>query len=45
MGLTWPFLLMYRSRDMRHEGFCRLTVVNGTPENWGVTLLVHAVHS
>ena len=33
MGPTWPFLLMYESHDMRHTGFRRLTVVNGTPEN------------
>ena len=25
------FLLMYGSHDMRHVGFHRLTVVNGTP--------------
>ena len=31
MGPMWPFLLMYGSHDMRHTGFCRLTVVNGTP--------------
>ena len=31
MGPTWPFLLMYGSHDMRHTGFRRLTVVNGTP--------------
>ena len=30
MGSTWPFLLMYESHDMRHIGFRRLTVVNGT---------------
>ena len=35
----WPFLLMYGSHDMRHIGFRRLTVVNGTPGNWGVTAL------
>ena len=33
----WPFLLMYGSHDVRHTGFRRLTVVNGIPENWGVT--------
>ena len=27
----WPFLLMYGSHDLRHTGFRRLTVVNGTP--------------
>ena len=37
MGPTWPFLLMYGSRDMRHTCFHRLTVINGTPENWDVT--------
>ena len=31
-------LLMYGSHDMRHTSFRRLTVVNGTPENWGVTI-------
>ena len=31
MGSTWPFLLMYESHNMRHTGFRRLTVVNGTP--------------
>ena len=31
MGLTWTFLLMYGSHDMRHTGFRRLMVVNGTP--------------
>ena len=30
-------LLMYGSHDMRHTGFRRLTVVNGTPEVRGVT--------
>ena len=30
-GPTWPFLFMYGSHDMRHTGFRRLTVVNGTP--------------
>ena len=33
MGPTWPFLLMYESHDIRHIGFRRLTVVNGTPGN------------
>ena len=28
---TWPFLFMYESHDMRHIGFCNLTVVNETP--------------
>ena len=30
-GPDVAILLMYRSQDMRHTGFCRLTVVNGTP--------------
>ena len=29
-GPYWVILLMYESHDMRHTGFCRLTVVNGT---------------
>ena len=37
MGPMWPFLLMYGSHYMRHAGFRRLTVVNGTPGKWGVT--------
>ena len=28
-------LLMYGSHDMRHIGFYKLMVVNGTPEFWG----------
>ena len=36
-GPYWVILLMYESHDMRHTGFCRLMVVNETPENWGVT--------
>ena len=36
-GPVWPFLLMYGSHDMRHTGFRRLTVVNETPEIWGIT--------
>ena len=36
MGPTWPFLLTYGSHDMR-QFFHRLTVVNGTPRNWGIT--------
>ena len=35
-GPYWVILLMYRSHDMRHTGFRRLTVVNGTPRFWGV---------
>ena len=37
-GPYWAILLMYGSHDMRHTGFRRLTVVNGTPGFWGVTL-------
>ena len=36
-GPYWAILLIYGSHDMRHTGFRRLTVVNGTPEFWGVT--------
>ena len=36
-GTYWVILLMYGSHDMRHTGFRRLTVVNGTPGFWGVT--------
>ena len=36
-GPYWAILLMYGSHDMRHTGFRRLTVVNGTLEFWGVT--------
>ena len=39
-GPDWVILLMYGSHDMRHTGFRRLTVVNGTPGFRGVTLLV-----
>ena len=35
-GLYWVISLMYRSHDMRHTSFHRLTVVNRTPEIWGV---------
>ena len=34
----WPFLLTYRSYDMRLTGFLRLTVVNETPGKWGVSV-------
>ena len=34
----WPFLLTYGSHEMRLTGFRRLTVVNGTPGKWGVTI-------
>ena len=30
-GPNVAILLMYGSHDMRHTGFCKLTVVNGTP--------------
>ena len=36
-GPYWVILLKYGSHDMRHTGFGRLTVVNGTPGFWGVT--------
>ena len=36
-GPYWVILFMNRSLDMRHIGFRRLTVVNGTPGFWGVT--------
>ena len=36
-GPYWVILLMYGSHDMRHTGFSRLKVVNGTPGLWGVT--------
>ena len=36
-GLYWVIVLMYGSHDMRHTGFHRLMVVNGTPGLWGVT--------
>ena len=35
-GPDVAILLMYGSHDMRHTGFRRLTVVNGTPGFWGV---------
>ena len=37
-GPYWVILLKYGSYDMRHTGFRRLTVVNGTPGFWGVTM-------
>ena len=36
-GPYWVISLMYGSHDMKHRGFRRLTVVNGTLENWDVT--------
>ena len=37
-GPYWVILLMYGSHDMRHTGFCRLTVVNDTPIFWASQL-------
>ena len=37
-GPYWVILLMYGSHDMRHTGFRRLTIVNGTLGFWGVTI-------
>ena len=37
-GPYWAILLMYGSHYMRHTGFRRLMVVNGTPGFRGVTL-------
>ena len=42
-GPYWAILFMYGSHDMRHTGFRRLTVVNGTPEFWGVTVLFNNI--
>ena len=36
-GPYWVILLMYESHNMRHIGFRRLTVVNGTSGIWGVS--------
>ena len=36
-GPYYVILLMYGSHDMRHTGFHKLTVVNETPEFWGVS--------
>ena len=36
-GPYWVILLMYGSHDMRHTGFRKLTLVNGTLDFWGVT--------
>ena len=38
-GPYWVILLKYGTHDMRHTGFRRLTVVNGTPGFWGVTTI------
>ena len=42
-GPDVAILLMYGSQDMRHTGFRRLTVVNGTPKNWGVTMQASSI--
>ena len=42
-GPYWVFLLMYGSYDMRHTGFRRFTVVNGTPGFWGGTAWYHSL--
>ena len=42
-GPYWFILLKYGSHDMRHIGFRRLTVVNGTPRFWGVTAWFHSI--
>ena len=39
-GPYWVVLLMYGFHDMRHIGFRRLTVVNGTLGFWGVTFMI-----
>ena len=36
-GPYWVILLLYESHDMRHTGFHKLMVVNGTLGFWGVT--------
>ena len=36
-GPYWVILFLCGSHDMRHTGFRRLTLVNGTPGFWGVT--------
>ena len=37
-GLYWVILLKHGSNDIRHTGFRRLTMVNGTLGFWCVTL-------
>ena len=44
-GPYWVILLMYGSHNMRHTGFHRLTVVNGTPGFWGVTIKASNMHA
>ena len=39
-GPHWFILLKYGSHDIRHTGFRRLTVANGTPGFWGITKMV-----
>ena len=42
-GPYWVILLMFVSHDMRHTGFHRLTVVNGAPGFWGVTVWYQSI--
>ena len=42
-GPDVAILLMYESHDMRHTGFRKLTVVNRTPRNWGVTFNLRSI--
>ena len=37
MGPTWPFLLMYGSRGMRHTGFSQVDGGQRDPRDKGVT--------
>ena len=39
-GPYWVILLKHGSHDVRHIGFRRLMVVNGTPGFWGVTIMI-----
>ena len=43
-GPYWVILLMYESHNMRHTSFRRLTVINGTPGFWDVTICVCFSH-
>ena len=38
-GPYWVILLMYEFHDMKHAGFRKLTVVNGTLENLGCHII------
>ena len=38
MGPTWPFLLMYGSRGMRHTGFPQVDDGQQDPRDRGVTV-------